>query len=96
MPGPKPLVANEGQQTLVESVTGPTSYTTGGFPAQANLGRVDEATVEAVSDAYDAYVSSVGSNNTAYVQVVATDTATEQTGGTDLSGTTFTLTSHRL
>lgn len=88
------LQATEGRQVEVESVDGPSSYPTGGFSARSNLGRVDESTVEAVGEAYEA--SSTVDDDNAVVIEAYSQGGGEVPAGDDISGTTFTYQAYRL
>lgn len=85
-------LAATGQKTQADTVSGPTSYTSGGTGFSTDLGRVDTATIETNNEAYEATVTGIASNNEMTVVVVNTSDGVELAGGTDLSADDFTFT----
>lgn len=89
------LRAASGQHTESDTVSGVT-YNTGGFTVNTNLGRVDEAMVEARGSLYEARFDSVISNNGLVVTVHSQASGDELADDTDLTGENFTYTAYRL
>lgn len=76
---------------LVESISGPASYPSGGFSQRVDLGRVDEADVGMDSLDRFAVVNAVNDNNAVVIQAGSYGSGGEVAAGTDLSGDTFRL-----
>lgn len=93
------LTSMSGQQSASDTETGPSSYPTDGFSVRTSLGRVDRASASVDDGAREARVTGTGSLDTANyvtVQVFEQDTASEVSGGTDLSGDEYLIDSKRL
>ena len=95
------LRARSHQQTEADSVSGPSSYTSGdGFSVRSNLGRVDQVDPEIDNNLWEARLDSIASNNTMVFQFFSQSTsgasAPEAPDGTDFSGDKVHWTAHRL
>lgn len=87
--------ASSHQQNDTNTRTGPSSYPSGGFSLRTDLGRVDEATVEAQDGDWEAVNSGTTGNN--HIQTaVFSQGGNEAQAGTDLSSINFTYDAYRL
>lgn len=95
---PNILRAASGQQSDIDSVSGPTTYPSnaGVFSVRTDLGRVDQAMVQVDNSQLTTRVESISSNNILNISVNSVATATPVQAGTDLSGDTFTYAAWRL
>jgi len=93
MPYPNVLRTSSGQLQAADSVDGPSSYPTGGFSVNTDLGRVNTAMVDSNNDSYEARATGVGSAGSGtqegfvVVQLYSQDGTGEVDAGTDVSGT---------
>lgn len=88
------LSATNGEQQT-NSVSGPSSYPTGGFSVDTDLARASEALVGTDAEAYEARVEST-SDNSLVIGMYSQGSGTEIAAGTDLSGDSLTYNAYML
>lgn len=88
-------VLKEGKLIEGETVSGDSSYPSGGYTFRSQTGLVRQAVAEANSVDYTAHAT-VSDSNEVSVVVSSADTGGEVSGGTDLSGEDFTVISLRM
>lgn len=91
---PNILTGTKGQQVEADSAAGPTSYPTGGFDRNSDLGRVDHAVAEIDNGDFVAHVEAIA-DNTLTIQVFSQG-GNEVADATDLSANQITAYSYRL
>lgn len=100
--GTRSLRAATGEQMEIQTVTGPTSYPTGGFSVVSNLGRVDEFTVQTPSNSIHSKNHDITGYNTMVTTAFSMGTGDaaaegqEYNDASNLSGDEFVLTAYRL
>jgi hypothetical protein len=90
------LRAASGQEQDVRSVSGPSSYPTGGFSVRADIGRVSEAITQGDSVDNGYVVTAINDSNALVVQAYDKAAGGEIAGGTDLSDDSITYFANRL